>query len=278
MSARRSARIREIPQVSYQEADSEMSALAVDFEYEDEEGDEDDDEDYDDGSFSPSHAAKKRKRPATATKCQKKQKKAKADIFRWADLPGEIKNMIYEFALVGNGVIEIEAGKVSKRMKHTIRRPRHLEWNGGKKRKPLPLTPLGLGLLLLNKETYAEAAPIFYSQNHFDIGSFRAAYFFLHALRPQTKAWITSIEVWHWAFNKSAWAFPVFDYLIGLPNLQLLDVGIRREKAFYICAFYICAYHWIEAVGKQRGDKYAAIGLIRHITDSQIAELKRLMG
>ncbi|KKY27156.1 hypothetical protein UCDDS831_g00901 [Diplodia seriata] len=105
MSARRSARIREIPQVSYHEAGPEMSDAAIDSEHEAEKEDEDDD---DDGSSLPSHAAKKRKRTATVTKRQKKQKKAKADIFRWADLPSEIKNMIYELALIEQEPFEIE--------------------------------------------------------------------------------------------------------------------------------------------------------------------------
>ncbi|KAL1626673.1 hypothetical protein SLS54_002836 [Diplodia seriata] len=240
MSARRSARIREIPQVSYHEADPEMSDVAIDSEHEAEEEDEDDD---DDGSFSPSHAAKKRKRTATVTKRQKKQKKAKADIFRWADLPSEIKNMIYELALIEQQPFEIEVRNTPVHSKNMVRRVRKgpERWLG--------LPPLALGLLLLNKQTYVEAAPILYSRNVFEFPTMRAAFYFLCPLGPETKTWILSIKMCDTA-DYPAWTVPTFYALIGVTNLQCLDIPVVPDMK----RFFRNTYHWLEAVGRQRGD------------------------
>ncbi|KAL0257554.1 hypothetical protein SLS55_008368 [Diplodia seriata] len=72
---------------------------------------------------------------------------AARNIFRWADLPGELKNLIYKHALTTPAPIDAH-----KRISLFDKPP------------TLNLVP---ALLLLNKQTYAEAAPILYGENKF---------------------------------------------------------------------------------------------------------------
>ncbi|KAK7701991.1 hypothetical protein SLS57_011506 [Botryosphaeria dothidea] len=90
MSARQSARISKIPRISYHEAQADTLDLASDAE---------EDEDYYIDSSLLSQVIK-------------------------ADLAGEIKNTIYEFALIEQNPLYIEAAKDLKRLRHYTRRVR----------------------------------------------------------------------------------------------------------------------------------------------------------
>ncbi|KAL1639994.1 hypothetical protein SLS58_007420 [Diplodia intermedia] len=80
------------------------------------------------------------KRPAAAAAAAPKH-------FRWADLPGELKNLIYKHALTTPAPIDAH-----KRISFFEKGP------------TLNLVP---ALLRLNKQTYAETAPILYGENTF---------------------------------------------------------------------------------------------------------------
>ncbi|KAK0654713.1 hypothetical protein DIS24_g5143 [Lasiodiplodia hormozganensis] len=262
MSARRSARISEIPRISYHEAQADTSDLASDAE---------EDEDYYVDSSSLSQMTKKRKRTASAS-TQKKQKNTKADIFRWADLPGEIKNTIYEFALIEQNPLHIEAAKGPKRLRHYVRRVRAPSDSSYRKRQ-LP-EPLALGLLLVDRKTHAEAAPIFYSENHFHFDSWRAMFFFLYPLEARTKSYIRSIGMHDFAWDRGEWVFPTMDALIGATNMQRLDVASSFRT---IKALYMQCYHWIDAVGKRKANKYAALQILHGLDTYDVRKLGELI-
>ncbi|KAF4538131.1 Short-chain dehydrogenase reductase sdr protein [Lasiodiplodia theobromae] len=262
MSARRSARISKIPRISYHEAQADTSDLA---------GDAEEDEDYYVDSSSLSQMTKKRKRTAPVS-TQKKQKNTKADIFRWTDLPGEIKNTIYEFALIEQNPLYIEAAKGPKRLRHCVRCIR--TWSRSPyRRRQLP-EPLALGLLLVDRKTHAEAAPIFYSESRFYFDSWRAMLFFLYTLETHTKSWIRSIEVQKLTYFVGEWAFPAFDALIGVTNLQRLDIASAYGD---VKVLYMHCYHWIDAVGKRRADKYAALQILQGLHNVEVTRLRELI-
>ncbi|KAL1618400.1 hypothetical protein SLS56_010552 [Neofusicoccum ribis] len=101
-------------------------------------------------------------------------------IFRWADLSGEIRNIIYELCLTRAHPLLI-ASTFSK-YRHIVRL---------KGADPQFLKP---NLLLINKSTYAEGGPLLY-QNEFLFENSLSLVVFMTNLSATPKAWIENIEL-----------------------------------------------------------------------------------
>lgn len=128
---------------------------------------------------------------------------------------------------------------------------------------------------MVDKKTHTEAAPIFYSENHFHFDSWRAMFFFLYPLETRTKSWIRSMRVMtnnHCIAGE--WVFPAFDALIGVTNLQRLNIAtsFRNMKGLYMHC-----YHWIDAVGERKADKYAALQILQGLHNFDVMKLRKLI-
>ncbi|KAL1637343.1 hypothetical protein SLS58_009352 [Diplodia intermedia] len=140
------------------------------------------------------------------------------NIFRFADLPAELRNKIYELTLTTTAPIAIEAVKISGsdslRLQHQRppeppSRPGHLLRRGTKflgdvpacnRHLTFPSAPtyntLGLApaLLLLNKTTYAEAGPVLHG-NHLHFAQPVAFTVYICRLSPTARGWVKEITL-----------------------------------------------------------------------------------
>ncbi|KKY26425.1 hypothetical protein UCDDS831_g01500 [Diplodia seriata] len=154
---------------------------------------------------------------ASGDKNQNNNTNRNRNIFRWADLPAELRNKIYELTLTATAPIAIEAVKIpgsdSLRLQHQRPeeppfRPGHLLRRGTKFLGDVPaynrhLTyhsaptyTLGLApaLLLLNKTTYAEAGPILHA-NHLHFAQPVAFAVYIDRLSPTARALLKEITL-----------------------------------------------------------------------------------
>ena len=70
------------------------------------------------------------------------------------------------------------------------------------------------------------------------------------------------------------WVFPAFDALIGATNLQNLDIGLSFG---YATELYMHCYHWIDAVGKRKANKYAALQILHGLDTYDVRKLGELI-
>ncbi|GME52709.1 Short-chain dehydrogenase reductase sdr protein [Neofusicoccum parvum] len=178
----------------------------------------------------------------------------KHNIFNWAELPGELKNRVYDYVLTTRKTIRIRKSESASDVP-TLRR--HIDANDKKSRQ------LTSNLLLVNKKTYNEGAPLLY-QNRLSFKDSFALYLFLHRLNSKQKQWIHHITLEF--MTGKGFIQPTFDLLIGTSNIKTMTIRDFSEKSpgFNIATrLYCAAYNWLEAVGKEKGDPYAALALIK---------------
>ncbi|GME39377.1 Hydrolase [Neofusicoccum parvum] len=244
--SRYSARLRKRPRVSYAQPDEE------DLDIDDEGstrvtatvGEADDDEDDEEFSLN----GRKRTKKASAAK---RGRGRKQQAFRFMDLPGELRNAIYELTLT-RATIEIHYA--FSRGRHTVKSPRRCTYS------------LHPNLLLLNKTIRAEAGPILY-QNQFDLWDCTSLWHFISSLSPTTKSWIKHLGLLRFREGHidKGYCVPAFHSLIGLASLKSLEL-IWIRNSFYgqghLQEIVRAASLWIESVGREKNDKYAALDLI----------------
>ncbi|KAL1631682.1 hypothetical protein SLS56_004356 [Neofusicoccum ribis] len=178
----------------------------------------------------------------------------KHNTFNWAELPGELKNRVYDYVLTTRKTIRIRKSESASDVP-TLRR--HIDAND---KKSCQLTS---NLLLVNKKTYNEGAPLLY-QNRLSFKDSFALHLFLHRLNSKQKQWVHHITL-EFMTGKS-FIQPTFDLLIGTSNIKTMTIGDFSERSPGLniaTRLYCAAYNWLEAVGKEKGDPYAALALIK---------------
>lgn len=193
----------------------------------------------------------------------------KRKIFRWVDLPAEMRNIIYQKTLTHDGPIALCHGLVHNR--HRVRQERiRIGYFTKEDYEQVELVP---NLLLLNKATYAEAGPMLYGQNKLSFNNCQSLYHFLYRLGPTTKSWITEISLE--ALNasrsmRSAFMFSAFQEMIGTTNLRCLKLegvapwdDMDKQSKLLISN----AYDWLLSVVKQKGSAKAAMDML-HINNT----------
>ncbi|EOD49546.1 hypothetical protein UCRNP2_3685 [Neofusicoccum parvum UCRNP2] len=270
--ARSSGRLRKRPRISYAQPDDEelLSVAATADEKrrsDDEESDTDTSSESDEQSSSSDEEfvpndRKKRKTNRTATKTKEKKTATpkrinKRKVFRWAALPGELRNMIYSICFSReDGIVFSSTRDHGKR---TIGQ----------------YTTCGLNanLLLLNKATYVEGGPVLY-RNELIFKGPLAMYTFFATLSPTPKAWVQNVTVnekgsngYFGSYGTDAGCFhPAFTSLIGTTNLRRLKMVIELRP--HITALEVAsriyreAHFWLDAVGREKADKKAGAELI----------------
>ncbi|KAK0642498.1 hypothetical protein DIS24_g8973 [Lasiodiplodia hormozganensis] len=198
------------------------------------------------------------------------------NIFRWADLPAELREKIYELSLARHAIAlraEVRNGKNVISLQRLEDEQRH------------GLTP---SLLLINRATYAEGGPVLYG-NHFYLHDSMALYVFLAILSPKTKDWIREMTLSQWNRDvcadvhlyrtpeKERILVPAFTSLIGMTNLQRLHleftlssidnfriVNRRRysmQEHLALC-IYEWAHFWLDELSREKGSREEAVKII----------------
>ncbi|KAL1627723.1 hypothetical protein SLS56_006172 [Neofusicoccum ribis] len=172
-----------------------------------------------------------------------------SNAFRWNDLSGEIKNRIYDYALTEAKPIRLHVdldGTVNPifRDDDPIRRA---------------IVP---NLLLINKQTYSEGAPLLY-HNHLSFCDPETLYYFFKRLSPQTKQLVETISVrlWHQLFLPSD---GVFTQLIGASNLQMVRIKeMMPLDGPLLTAKALCnepgMRGWVMSLGQDHAQRAAAL-------------------
>ncbi|KAF1978500.1 hypothetical protein BU23DRAFT_651311 [Bimuria novae-zelandiae CBS 107.79] len=191
--------------------------------------------------------------------------------FPFLKLPAEMRNSIYEFALVTTDKIRIHRvmDPVTKCRTYAVR----------ENSKYVPRTKdneIAIGLLRACKQTHKEASEFLYTKNRFvfpgtgELSSFFGRYY-------QHVQHLTRVKV---DININATvSSPVCKHveatlntLIFAEHLETLSVNIHssihvqdngnEQMGRVAREFYLCAQHWLHAVGQRKGDKKAALGIL----------------
>lgn len=194
-------------------------------------------------------------------------------IFRFADLPAEIRNQIYELSLTTEQValtLDLRKRKFVVVLDEDY---------------PLGLNP---NLLLINKATYFESRPILYA-NKFYLADPDTLFTFLNGLSATSKSLIRDITFdfenppfWNarkdFEYEYLHYLRPGFTALIGTTNLKRLhlhfdaksyerymgeeaDSDMEYKEGFPL-KFYEDAYLWLEELVRQKGSKEEAVEMI----------------
>lgn len=176
-------------------------------------------------------------------------------IFRWDDLPGEIKNLIYEHALC-HKPDPVLIGLTSRGLYHKTTTCH------GKSRTLVP------NILLVNKQIYAEGIPILYGDN---VLQFKYTYIFsvfCRHLRAPTLELVESIIISNYnsisCFYvheiKSAFRKLATD-ATNLRSLVLTDhpdsyIGTTKDS---VQQFYDVAKDWVMSLGRNKDERQMAV-------------------
>ena len=230
---------------------------------------------------------------ARSTKLKGKDAVAKASskplpkkkIFPFNSLPAELKNQIYGLTLTDpNGIYLISRTKQYHKTvmrdtsnfrcsstKHRRRGRYYGSWRTSQaedETKPvLQLASLRPNIMLLNREIFAETQPLLYSSNQFFFEDTTAMYAFLATIGSKNCATLTDLTIKGWGETRGhkAMNHPAFTLLGNAINLHRLHVdchfhyGGPTQAARY---FYREVNHYLHAIGREKGQYDAAIGLI----------------
>lgn len=226
--------------------------------------------------FNSQLEQRKKKKKSKKKKRGRVTKPEEPKPFRFMDLPAELRNAIYDFAL--SRPYPLRLSHATRQGRHTVLSEIPYTW---------PVQKVGNGktnlvpnLLLLNKAVRAESGPILY-QNEFTFKDYKAIWHFMRPLSQTTKSWIERIGLEDLRGKPSAraFAFPAFDSLATLPNLrsfQLMDFHTLPSFRYYsesrlVRSLVKEGYSWLEAVGEAKNNKYAAVELLTVRADAQKA-------
>lgn len=205
-------------------------------------------------------------------------------VFRFLDLPAEIRNTIYSYALCDPSGINI-VGAFKHRRRTVIRMPaefintptglqrriqRYLNERSPEHRKSLP--PILPSLIAVNKQIYSEAVDILYSNEFVFIDS-SALYAFLINIGPSAARHLKSIRLMGWQFTrgKATYNHACFAVLAWATNLTSFHleapIGYRRSSNLGADQFYRDAFCWLEAFGTAQGKRDAAVDIL-HLTEA----------
>ncbi|KAL8826047.1 MAG: hypothetical protein Q9170_007560 [Blastenia crenularia] len=204
----------------------------------------------------------------------------KKAVFPFNSLPPELKNKIYFTALASEYI-----ALVSK-----LRQCRHVvglgdtetfqsfrRWRRGRYGwyAPVPATTpiirpsLVPNMLAVNRQMFAEAQPILYGANVFAFEDTKTLHTFCANIGPKNCAALRELSVKHWGQTaaRRAMNYPAFCALASAVNLTRLSLDCDvsygsaspRNKARQ---FHRDGFLWLEAVGRAKGHRDAAVDLI----------------
>lgn len=184
----------------------------------------------------------------------------KRKIFPWAQLPGELKNMVYDVCFTLGRPIPMT--RYSYEPERCVRQCQ------------VPPDNIGscLNLLFVNKSTYAEGAPILYKNGFFFICE-HAALSFVYFLSNTTKKWVQNVTIYKvergpWGWNCPIYPDTSYRWAYNSPavarKLKHLRIRIHTvewvEKMAQLLVF--CATEWCWEAGVDKGGSAAAADLI----------------
>ncbi|KAK0642500.1 hypothetical protein DIS24_g8976 [Lasiodiplodia hormozganensis] len=211
---------------------------------------------------------------STGAHMSKHIQRNKRNIFRFADLPAELRNEIYNLSLKTDFPIALCTFDSLINGEHKLMQRLYSD---GRK---AGLTP---NLLLLNKATYVEAGAILYS-NHFCFHSPKALFVFLGSLSSTPKGWLQEVTLSYWASSpptlyypwkdrdimERSFLLPAFSALNGavsLKNLHLefsiymiqLERWAPRRTAMRLYGFM---HFWLHVLRREKSSISRAVELI----------------
>lgn len=222
-----------------------------------------------DSTEANSTSINKSKRVHMSKDTQKKRR----NIFRFGDLPAELRNEIYRLSLTASGPITL----------------RERLWPHSDRNAVAHYPKLGFttNLLLINKATYAEAGPILYN-NHFYFSESKAFFIFFASLSVTAKSWIQELTLELWKFetpdifpvilaiddeeemakDNRTYFLPAFTVMVGTKNLKHLHFNFRDvnyddfDMNQFVINMYGTNHFWLEAMRRERGSYEAVVELI----------------
>ena len=215
------------------------------------------------------------------TSAQKKRRSTAAralppkDVFPFILLPSEIKNMIFEYALLSKR--EILLASKTKKYRHNveIKRTADCIWVPDPTNSHIPVKHLCLcrpsftpNVILLNREIYAQTQPILYS-NTFAFEDPKALLAFCINIGPKNCVLLQRLSLWHWDCTraKRTLRYPAFAILANTTlNLKSLDVdrGYCGEDERRLAVHFLRDCHtWLEAVGLKGGRPDAGVEILQ---------------
>lgn len=204
----------------------------------------------------------------------------KRKIFPFLDLPAEIRNTIYNYALYDPSGINF-VGTYQKKRRVAARVSAEYASNAsGRYYSPTSKrvvedvldadgdhTSLVPSLLAVNKQIYSEGIDILYGNQLTFIDSF-ALYSFLINLGPTRAQRLKKLRILGWLHSRGLKVYnnACFAALAWATNLTSLVVHVRINK---YCSprrgadqFYRDAFPWLEAVGAAKGKRDAALDVV----------------
>lgn len=216
----------------------------------------------------------RQKRKAVAPKPLPKTK-----IFPFLELPGEIKNMIYSYALIDpTGInlvgtfkhrrrtVERVSGELHNNISHGNNWSAARLNDGLRGRYEVPAT-LAPSLLLANKQIYQEARDILYS-NQFVFGDSFALYNFMLNLSPTGAKQLQHLRIKEWCYGRGMKGYnhSCFAALVQATNIKTLRFdslsGWSSDPKGSASKLYRDAFPWLEAVGAAKGKADAAVDML----------------
>lgn len=204
-------------------------------------------------------------------------------IFRFASLPPELRNKIYFFALTDDKEILLisrtrlhrrtvalgsdAALKESRRRKHRSRYYSH-----GNSIGPVTKPSLAPGILLLNRQFFAEAQPILYGANVFALEDTSTLHAFCANIGLKNCATLRELVLKEWGYGGAQKTMngPAFTILANATNLTRLHIDCfihsYGDAGHVARHFFREAHHWFVAAVQAKGDVDAALGIL-HLAD-----------
>ncbi|KAJ4990122.1 hypothetical protein SVAN01_04403 [Stagonosporopsis vannaccii] len=201
----------------------------------------------------------------------------KRKIFPFLELPAEIRNMIYSYALTEPSGIHFVA--VQRHRRRCVERVSTKTFsqvadsrspyqarniNDDSDERAASLVP---SLLAVNKQIHQESCDILYS-NELVFADSIALYAFMINLGPASAARIKKIRIKGWGYGRTSKAYnnACFAVLIWATNLEKLyidsSVGWWSAPKGAAQQLYRDAFPWLEAVGHGRGKFDAALDVL----------------
>ncbi|KAF2416196.1 hypothetical protein EJ08DRAFT_703714 [Tothia fuscella] len=241
--------------------------------------------------FEPTN---KRVKPTRKSKPLPKHK-----LFPFMRLPAELRNKIYEMALLDTGAIYVSSKtksyrRVAKRCKSgeghpqydnssRYRRSQNLNSTDEEQEEPAR-NVFSPSLLAVSKTIYCEAASLLYSQP-FVISDNYALLTFLNQIGPRHAEMLRNLTIKSWCDSRSHQAinFPAMAVLAYATNLERLNIacavgyfrhyGWRTGKSVAIALkvarkIYRDCYPWLESIGRTKKDVTAGVALLEVSVDN----------
>ncbi|KAF2627379.1 hypothetical protein BU25DRAFT_341505, partial [Macroventuria anomochaeta] len=208
----------------------------------------------------------------------------KRKIFPFLQLPAEIRNMIYNYALTDPSGIKFVAVQRNKR--RCVERVSNKTFdsvgtgsyyqshriNDDADEQPTSLVP---SLLAVNKQIHQEGCDILYG-NELVFADTIALYAFMINLGPGSALHLKTMRLKGWGFGRTSKAYnnACFAVLIWATNIEKFyidaNIGWYRQPKNAAQQIYRNAFPWLEAVGHAKGKFDAALDVL-DIADESLA-------